>query len=210
MHELGRLQHDYPLDRGEPSKGMTAERAAKLEALGFAWDPGGAGWEEQLAKLKKYKRRHGDCSVPLRWAEDPVLGQWVNGQRKLKKALDRGEPSKGMTAERAAKLEALGFAWDKSWYPKGTSSSFRGVSRKKSEGKWIKASNAKRKAKAKAKKNAQNAKNKNAKRKSPTITHRERTERKEEESKAKAKTKKNTKRQRTAAIQTGWHMRAKN
>jgi hypothetical protein len=50
-------------------------------------------------------------STPKGWAEDPPLGTWVTKQRKLKKALDRGEPSQGMTAARAAKLEALGFAW---------------------------------------------------------------------------------------------------
>ena len=107
---------------------MTAARAAKLEALGFAWELSAAaiskrrsevsgtrddaGWEVQLAKLKAYKRKHGDCAVPNRWAEDPRLGGWVNMQRKLKRKLDRGEPSNGMTAERAAKLEALGLAWE--------------------------------------------------------------------------------------------------
>ena len=73
--------------------------------------PHGAGWEAQLAKLRKYRRKHGDCNVPQGWAEDPPLGSWVNKQRARKKALDRGEPSEGMTAARAAKLEALGFAW---------------------------------------------------------------------------------------------------
>jgi hypothetical protein len=102
------------LDRGDPSHGMTAARVAKLEALGFAWELGAhldhAGWEAQLTKLKAYKRRHGDCNVPKCWAEDPRLGTWVNNQRQLKKRLDRGEPSLGMTVARAAKLEALGFA----------------------------------------------------------------------------------------------------
>ena len=32
-------------------------------------------------------------------------------QRRFKKKPDRGEPSKGVTAERAARLDALGFAW---------------------------------------------------------------------------------------------------
>jgi hypothetical protein len=107
------------LDRGEPSHGITTARAAKLDALGFEWQApahGGslndAGWEAQLAKLKVYKRRHGDCSVPNRWAEDPPLGRWVNTQRKCKRKLDHGEPSEGMTAARAAKLEVLGFAWE--------------------------------------------------------------------------------------------------
>jgi hypothetical protein len=101
---------------------MTAARAAKLDALGFAWELSAAaiseanrddaGWEAQLAKLKAYKRKHGDCNVPASWAEDPPLGQWVKSQRQCKKKLDRGEPSEGMTAARAAKLEALGFAWE--------------------------------------------------------------------------------------------------
>jgi hypothetical protein len=71
-----------------------------------------AGWEPQLAKLEAYKRRHGDYNVPQGWAEDKPLGRWVMHQRAYKKKLDRGEPSNGMTAARAAKLEALGFAWE--------------------------------------------------------------------------------------------------
>jgi hypothetical protein len=121
-------RHKKKLDRGEPSDGMTAARAAKLEALGFAWELSAAalskqrseasgtrddaGWEAKLGKLKAYKRKHGDCNVPGGWAEDPPLGRWVNTQRRHKKKLDRGEPSKGMTAARVAKLDALGFAWE--------------------------------------------------------------------------------------------------
>jgi hypothetical protein len=106
------------LDRGEPCEGMTAERAARLTAVGLVWDPpntGGtpkeAGWEAQLARLATYKAAHGDCNVPRRWAENPRLGKWADSQRHRKKLLDRGEPSQGMTAARAAKLEALGFNW---------------------------------------------------------------------------------------------------
>jgi hypothetical protein len=111
-------QRKKALDRGDPSPGMTAARAAKLEVFGFMWQApahGGclndAGWKTQLAKLKDYKRRWGSCNVPNCWAADPQLGNWVSSQRHGKKKLDRGEPSKGMTAARAAKLEPLGFAW---------------------------------------------------------------------------------------------------
>jgi hypothetical protein len=74
-----------------------------------------AAWAAQLAELKKYKRTPGDCNVPVRWTGDLRLGRWAKEQRSLKK-LDRGEPMGGrgrgdMTAERVAKLEALGFAW---------------------------------------------------------------------------------------------------
>jgi hypothetical protein len=115
------------LDRGEPSeaRGMTAARVVKLEALGFAWKLSArvlskqcskarrndAGWEAQLAKLKAYKREHGDCIVPQGWAEDKPLGTWVKSQRLFKRKLDRGEPSEGMTATRVAKLDKLGFDW---------------------------------------------------------------------------------------------------
>ena len=83
---------------------MTAERAARLTALGLVWDPGykGGSWETQLARLAAYKAVHGDCSVPQRWAEDLQLGNWVCQQRRVKQKLDRGEPGKGMTAARAA------------------------------------------------------------------------------------------------------------
>jgi hypothetical protein len=74
------------LDCGEPSKDITAARAAKLENFGFAWElsaaalskwiskgaRGDAGLEARLAKLKAYRSRHGD--VLFRWAEDPGLG----------------------------------------------------------------------------------------------------------------------------------------
>jgi hypothetical protein len=114
------------LDHGENSEGMTAARAARLTALGLAWDLGysesssnrskaasnEAGWEENFARLAAYKAAHGECSVPNRWAEDLTLGRWVKQQRHLKRKLDRGEPGKGMTAARAARLTALGFAWE--------------------------------------------------------------------------------------------------
>ena len=99
------------LDRGEPtSEGTTAERAARLTALGFVWAPDEAAWEAQFARLAAYKAAHGDCTVPHCCAEDQRLGNWVRQHRANKRKLDRGEPSDGTTAERAAKLDALGFS----------------------------------------------------------------------------------------------------
>ena len=71
----------------------------------------GLAYLAQLARLAAYKAAHGDCNVPRGWAEDPRLARWVTKQRVLKRQLDRGEPSQGMTAGRAARLTALGFAW---------------------------------------------------------------------------------------------------
>jgi hypothetical protein len=92
---------------------------ARLTALGFEWDPPNRGnsseaaWEAQLARLAAYKAAHGDCSVPKGWAEDPRLANWVQNQLAAKLVLDRGERSKGMTAERVARLAALGFVLDR-------------------------------------------------------------------------------------------------
>ena len=108
------------LDRGDPWPQITAARVARLEALGFEWKmSAGSGrvaprlddarWEAQLAKLEEYKRRHGDCCVKS--SLDKKLGTWVHTQRTNKKSLDRGEPGHGMTAARAAKLDAISFAW---------------------------------------------------------------------------------------------------
>ena len=66
--------------------------------------------EAQLARLAAHKVAHGDCNVPQRWAEDLRFGSWVNNQRAGKRKLDRGEPCRGMTAKRAARLTAVGFA----------------------------------------------------------------------------------------------------
>ena len=117
--------HKRKLDRGESSHGMTAKRAARLTAHGLAWDPCSGGksqveaeWEVQLSRLAAYKAAHGDCNVPWSWAEGErnivatKLGRWVSKQREGKRKLDRGEPGEGMTAERAARLTALGFAWN--------------------------------------------------------------------------------------------------
>jgi hypothetical protein len=71
-----------------------------------------AGWGAQLVRLAAYKAEHGNCNVPKRWAEDPRLGKWVDKQRVRKRQLDHGEPTQGMTVERAARLTALGLVWE--------------------------------------------------------------------------------------------------
>jgi hypothetical protein len=103
------------LDKGQPSRGMTAERATKLTALGLVWEgnpgcsrPNDVAWEAKLAQLAAYKVVHGNCDVPQDWADDVAFGRWVSNQRMFKKKLQMGQPSTGMTAERAAKLTLLG------------------------------------------------------------------------------------------------------
>ena len=58
---------------------MTAERVARLAALGFAWgSPTPAeAWERQFAKLQQYRAWHGNCDVLPGWTPDPALGSLV-------------------------------------------------------------------------------------------------------------------------------------
>jgi superfamily II DNA or RNA helicase len=85
--------------------GMRAERKARLDALGFIWDPNEALWEEGFEYLRAYVNEHGHCRVPAKHltADGYPLGRWVNTQR-----VQEGR----MSPERKARLNAFGFVWD--------------------------------------------------------------------------------------------------
>eukprot|EP00934_Nitzschia_sp_Nitz4_P001966 Nitzschia sp. Nitz4//scaffold107_size73032//27795//30897//NITZ4_005759-RA/size73032-augustus-gene-0.100-mRNA-1//-1//CDS//3329532590//1966//frame0 len=78
-------------------------------------------WQEMFLRLVEYKKEHGHCLVPKRYARDPKLGTWVETQRVQYKRLPRvwdaqlqmevAEPNKRLTSERLHKLEDLGFCW---------------------------------------------------------------------------------------------------
>ncbi|MSR07574.1 MAG: helicase, partial [Gemmatimonadetes bacterium] len=85
---------------------LSPERRAKLDTLGFVWDPLAEQWETGYAHLEAYHARKSDCLVPGLHKEDGYrLGQWVGKQRTA--------ASKGtLSPERRAKLDTLGFVWD--------------------------------------------------------------------------------------------------
>ena len=83
---------------------LSAERVARLESLGFIWDPSGAAWDEGFAYLEQYVAEHGHARVLQRTVvEGYRLGGWVSNQRANKDQL---------SPERLAKLDSLGFIWD--------------------------------------------------------------------------------------------------
>ena len=85
---------------------ISPERKARLDALGFIWDALTHKWEEGYQHLEAYVSEHGDCKVPLRYqsADGFRLGIWVNKQRQKQNRL---------SPERKARLDALGFIWDR-------------------------------------------------------------------------------------------------
>ena len=93
---------------------LSADRIAKLDALGFAWashrkvltdgDGISVQWHAHFDELLKYKQAYGNCDVPSTWPENPQLGNWVNRQRQLKKA-------QKLLPKQEEKLNAVGFSW---------------------------------------------------------------------------------------------------
>jgi hypothetical protein len=76
-----------------------------LDAIGFTWQHRKRGsWEDSLAEVAAYKAKQGNCEIPLNYPENPKLGRFVNTMRTQR---NNGT----LSADRIAKLDALGFVW---------------------------------------------------------------------------------------------------
>ena len=71
-----------------------------------------AQWERRYRELSDYKRRHGDCCVPVSYGENRKLAHWVSNQRKQWNLRRRNRPSH-LTRRREERLDALGFVWNR-------------------------------------------------------------------------------------------------
>lgn len=67
-------------------------------------------WYKRFYELIEYCEVKGDCNVPQKYKNNPVLGIWVNKQRMEKKYMDEGKRS-SMTRKKVQKLENIGFQW---------------------------------------------------------------------------------------------------
>jgi len=84
---------------------LPVERIARLESIGFDWDPLTNLLEVMFSELCKYREIHGDCNVPAQYAENPALGIWISNQRTYYK-------EKKLSKDRIDRLEAIGFLWN--------------------------------------------------------------------------------------------------
>ncbi len=83
---------------------LSAKRAAQLESLGVDWNFQAAAWDERYQELVAFQRQAGHCNVPEGYRENPKLAGWVSQQRRrMRKAK--------LSADRVARLDALGFVW---------------------------------------------------------------------------------------------------
>ena len=91
---------------------LPAERIARLEEIGFAWDGDeglnaewDAEWDAMAATLAQWQEQHGDFRITAR--QQPQLSRWTENQCHLRRAGT-------LRPDRAARLDALGFPWDMS------------------------------------------------------------------------------------------------
>ena len=96
---------------------LTEDRIRRLNELGFVWSLRD-DWTKHYDELQEFKKEHGHCNVPARYAKNRRLGIWVSAQRQQYKqqmqsaapveANSRGTP---LTKERIELLNDLGFTW---------------------------------------------------------------------------------------------------
>ena len=84
--------------------GLSEERVAHLDDIGFVWDVADAQWKEGLSQLVTFKAKYGHCLVtPRHKTEDDFkLGSWVVRQRQKRAT---------MTENRKIALDGIGFVW---------------------------------------------------------------------------------------------------
>ncbi|EAY30960.1 helicase [Microscilla marina ATCC 23134] len=68
----------------------------------YSWDWRDEQWYVRYLELKAYKKIYGDCRVPVGWAKNKALGNWVSAQRINKMR---------MVSWRKELLNKLGFTW---------------------------------------------------------------------------------------------------
>ena len=105
-----------------------AYRLAKLDEIGFEWNPMASGaysakkkadhfprvnetWMSWYAQLKNFKEKHGHLIVGPKTKECPGLYNWIHGQRKEYVKFCKKEPNVNMYEEWIKLLNDLGFDW---------------------------------------------------------------------------------------------------
>lgn len=87
---------------------LTQRQIARLDELGLHWQGSGErAWERGCQAAQRYRAKHGDLMVPVRYqTEDGLcLGEWIVYNRQRRQA--------GMMAEdRVDRLQNLGMVWD--------------------------------------------------------------------------------------------------
>ena len=106
-----RTTHAAMIKDPEQTSELVKMRMQKLEDLDFNFTVHEDKWMDNYEQLKKYKAKHGNCTVPTHYAENPRLGRWTHTQRHQRRQQAKGKRT-CMTNERIALLDEIGFHWE--------------------------------------------------------------------------------------------------
>jgi len=84
---------------------LEEDRTAKLENLGFEWNPLDREWETKLDELVAFKSESGHLIIPVNCPRTSKLRIWTGNQRQLYR---KGK----LSHDRIVKLEEIGFQWE--------------------------------------------------------------------------------------------------
>jgi len=94
--------------RGKLSKAVVDS----LNEMGFEWTSKKNGqqvWAQRFEELKEYKEKYGNTRVPVRYPENPLLGQWVVDQKNVAKK----KGNRTLSEEKLEKLRSINFDFGK-------------------------------------------------------------------------------------------------
>eukprot|EP01082_Thalassiosira_pseudonana_P015897 g14465.t1.2.5e17418c g14465 g14465.t1 contig9:1897602-1900193(+) len=94
------------------SETLTLDRVIRLDKFNFPWRNDRSVWDKWIDDLLHFKAKNGGVNtyVPLKFAEYPALGNFVNRQRSEYRKLMQGRSS-SMTTQKIRDLESVGFKW---------------------------------------------------------------------------------------------------
>jgi len=97
------------------------QRIAKLNNLGFDWNPKDTLWNIKYEALRQYVKSNHNANVPAKYPPDPSLGIWVSSQRRQYKLLlqqqnntppaSTTQQTSSLTQDRIHRLNQLNFDW---------------------------------------------------------------------------------------------------
>ncbi len=104
--EFPKLGRWVKMQRAQRKRGrLSLDRIELLNRLGFDWQARISTWEARFAELIEYQNQVGHTRVPVKWKDNPELGQWVVAQRYKHR-------QKKLRQEYESRLDAIGFEWD--------------------------------------------------------------------------------------------------
>ena len=86
---------------------LPKDKIDRLNAIGFIWNPLESSWERSFNEYRQFKEKNGrEPSREIKDESQRLIASWANDQRKRYK-MNKVSP------ERIAKLNSIGFVWDK-------------------------------------------------------------------------------------------------